>query len=257
MYASLTQQLFALPPETVVYPGHGYSGHMSSTIGEEIRHNAKIGGQVDFEEFRGRMNAMKLAPPKRLGCLIESGDKRRVRMSKLTAKAVKEKIDQDREKVCFVDVRSEDEFRSGHVPGATCVPLDKIESGEASIPTDRLVVLGCQSGMRSARANALLRARGLTNLVEMEGGFSAWAASGYPVRRLRKAIPVMRQVLLTAGTFVFVGTLLGLVVHPGFFAIPLFMGGGLMFAGITGWCGLAFLLERMPWNRVASNAGAK
>lgn len=171
-------------------------------------------------------------------------------MSKLMSpQAVKEKLEGEGGKVCFVDVRSEDEFRSGHVPGASCVPLDQIESGQATIPADKLVVLSCQSGRRSARARELLNARGFTNIVEMEGGFSAWAGSGLPVMRLRKVIPVMRQVLLTAGALVFSGALLGLLVHPGFFGIPLFVGAGLMFAGATGWCGMAFLLERMPWNR--------
>lgn len=177
-------------------------------------------------------------------------------MKNLTPNAVKEKLEQERDKVCFIDVRSEDEFRSGHVPGAICVPLDKIESGQTEIPRDRTVILSCQSGRRSARAKEVLIALGFHNVVEMEGGFSAWAGSGLPVNRLRKGIPVMRQVLLTAGIFVFIGTMLGLSAHPGFFAIPAFMGAGLTFAGATGWCGLAFLLERMPWNRKTSCSAA-
>ena len=170
-------------------------------------------------------------------------------MNNLTPKAVKEKLDKERDSICFIDVRTEDEFRSGHVPGATCVPLDKIESGQVSIPPEKLIVLSCQSGKRSARAKELLRSRGLNNVVEMEGGYSAWSKSGLPVNRLSKSIPIMRQVLITAGIFVLLGTSLGLLVHPGFFAVPLFMGAGLTFAGATGWCGLAFILERMPWNR--------
>lgn len=170
-------------------------------------------------------------------------------MSKLSPNVVNEKLANDKEKVCFVDVRSEDEFKSGHVPGATCVPLDRIECGTADLPKDKLVILSCQSGRRSARAHELLRARGYDNLVEMEGGFSAWAAHGLPVNRIRHAIPVIRQVLLTAGILVFVASVLGLAVSPAFLAIPIFMGAGLAFAGATGWCGLAFVLERMPWNR--------
>lgn len=170
-------------------------------------------------------------------------------MSKLSPNIVKEKLGSENEKVCFVDVRSEDEFKSGHVPGATCVPLDRIEGGSAELPKDKLVILSCQSGKRSARAHELLKARGYENIAEMEGGFSAWAAHGLPVNRVRKAIPVIRQVMITAGTLVFTGAVLGLTVNPAFFAIPLFVGAGLTFAGITGWCGMAFVLERMPWNR--------
>lgn len=170
-------------------------------------------------------------------------------MQQLKPAVVKEKLEKESERICFLDVRTEDEFRSGHVPGAICVPLDRIESGAASLPADRLVVLSCQSGKRSAKARELLNARGFKNIAEMDGGFSAWLASGYPVSRTRKAIPVFRQVLITAGTFIPLGSVLGLAVHPAFFSIPVFFGAGLTFAGVTGWCGLAFLLERMPWNR--------
>lgn len=171
--------------------------------------------------------------------------------AKLVPAAVKERLETKKEKVCFVDVRSEDEFRSGHVPGAVCYPLDKIESGEVSVPKEGLVILGCQSGKRSARAREVLRARGYENLLELEGGFSAWAGAGLPVNRLTRAIPVMRQVMLVAGALVLSGTLLGIFVQPWFLAVPAFVGAGLSFAGATGWCGMAFLLERMPWNRPA------
>ncbi len=170
-------------------------------------------------------------------------------MSKLSPKAVKEKLSSEQEKVCFVDVRSEDEFKSGHVPGAICVPLDRIECGTAELPKNKLVILSCQSGKRSARAHELLKASGYDNLTEMEGGFSAWAAHGLPINRIRRAIPVIRQVLITAGTMVFLGSVLGLTVNSAFFAIPIFVGAGLTFAGATGWCGLAYVLEQMPWNR--------
>jgi hypothetical protein len=83
----------------------------------------------------------------------------------------------------------------------------------------------------------------------MEGGFSAWATQGLPVHRIRRTIPVMRQVLLVAGLLVFTSTVLGLTVNPLFFTVPVFVGAGLTFAGATGWCGLAYLLERKPWNR--------
>lgn len=177
-------------------------------------------------------------------------------MKNLSPIAVKEKLEKERDTVCFIDVRSEDEYRSGHVPGSMCMPLDKIENGQVSVPQDKLVVLSCQSGNRSAKAKALLRSRGFTNVIEMEGGYSAWAGSGLPVNRFSKSIPVIRQVLITAGLFVLSGTILGLLVHPGFFAVPLFMGAGLTFAGTTGWCGMAFILERMPWNRNSTCSAA-
>lgn len=172
-------------------------------------------------------------------------------MSNISPTKVNEKLAQEKDSVCFIDVRSLDEFKSGHVPGANCVPLDSIESDLAKIPKNKLVILSCQSGKRSARAREILQAKGYDNLVEMEGGFSAWAALGLPVNKSRNAIPIFRQVILTAGSLVLAGMALGLLLSPKFFAIPIFIGAGLVFAGATGWCGLAFLLERMPWNRDA------
>ena len=52
------------------------------------------------------------------------------------------------------------------------------------------------------------------------------------------------------------GTLAGLLVSPWFLAVPLFVGSGLTFAGASGFCGLARLLGRAPWNRRMSHAGA-
>ncbi|MGO7251628.1 YgaP-like transmembrane domain, partial [Rhizobium brockwellii] len=48
----------------------------------------------------------------------------------------------------------------------------------------------------------------------------------------------MRQVQITAGALVLAGVLLGLFVTPGFFALSAFVGAGLTFAGVTGWCGM-------------------
>lgn len=162
---------------------------------------------------------------------------------------MKQKLEKESDKICFIDVRNIDEFRAGHVPGAHCIPLDLIESGVAQIPADRLLVLSCQSGKRSARAKQILESRGFVNLVEMEGGYGAWLNAGLPIRKLRASIPIFRQVLLTAGGLVLASMLLGIFLDRRFFAIPVLISAGLIFAGATGWCGLALLLERMPWNR--------
>jgi hypothetical protein len=48
------------------------------------------------------------------------------------------------------------------------------------------------------------------------------------------------------------GVGLGLFVHPALFGLSAFIGGGLIFAGITDTCGMAMLLARLPWNRGAA-----
>jgi predicted branched-subunit amino acid permease len=59
----------------------------------------------------------------------------------------------------------------------------------------------------------------------------------------------MRQVQIAAGSLVVIGVLLGALVHPGFYALSAFVGAGLVFAGVSGFCGMARLLVLMPWNR--------
>jgi hypothetical protein len=59
----------------------------------------------------------------------------------------------------------------------------------------------------------------------------------------------MRQVQIIAGGLSALGALLALAVNPRFAVVPLLIGSGLLFAGITGACGMALLLAKMPWNR--------
>ena len=56
----------------------------------------------------------------------------------------------------------------------------------------------------------------------------------------------MRQVQIGAGGMILTGTLLSLLVHPGWIALAMFAGVGLFVAGTTGFCGMAILLEKMP-----------
>lgn len=66
MFESIREKLFALPPETLVYPGHDYRGHQVSTIAEEMEFNPKVRTENQYEDFKAKMEAMKLGPPKRL-----------------------------------------------------------------------------------------------------------------------------------------------------------------------------------------------
>ena len=83
----------------------------------------------------------------------------------------------------LLDVRTPEEFAEGHVPGAKNIPVAEIEARAAEVPKDRPVVVYCRSGARVKRANAILRERGWTNLVEMEGSMLAWDAAQLPVEK--------------------------------------------------------------------------
>jgi sulfur dioxygenase len=69
LYRSLTQVLFALPPETQVWPGHDYRGLTVSTIGEEMHHNPRIAGKSEAE-FVEIMNGLGLPHPKKLDIAV-------------------------------------------------------------------------------------------------------------------------------------------------------------------------------------------
>ena len=84
----------------------------------------------------------------------------------------------------------------------------------------------------------------------VEGGLDAWKKAGLLVATdRRQPIELQRQVQIGAGSLVLFGTLLGLFISPWCLAIPLFVGTGLIVAGVTGFCGMARVLMRAPWNR--------
>ncbi|PCD02798.1 hypothetical protein COC42_12085 [Sphingomonas spermidinifaciens] len=151
----------------------------------------------------------------------------------------------------LIDIRGADEHARERIPRATNVPLDHI----ANLPRDeRPVVFHCRSGMRTVANAAQLRAAaGDAPAFLLGGGIDAWRSAGLPTISDRsQPLEIMRQVQITAGTLVLTGVLLGLLVAPVFFGLSAFVGAGLVFAGTTGWCGMANLLRLMPWNRRAA-----
>ncbi|MDA0833374.1 MAG: rhodanese-like domain-containing protein [Planctomycetota bacterium] len=159
------------------------------------------------------------------------------------------------ESIDLIDVRTPVEFREIHVAAARNVPLDRLDPEEfkTSITNGShpLFVI-CRSGSRGKQACEKLLGAGLTEVVNVEGGTSAWDQAGLPVVRGKKTISLERQVRIAAGFLVFVGSMLGYFVSPYWFGLSAFVGAGLMFAGITDTCGMGMILARMPWNQVPS-----
>lgn len=150
----------------------------------------------------------------------------------------------------LVDIREPDEFAREHIPGAINLPLARM--GELS-PGDRPVVFHCRSGMRTEANAAKLaeHAQGAPCHV-LAGGLDAWRLAGLAtVLDRRQPLEIMRQVQLIAGGLILLGVLFGVLIAPGFIWLSAFVGAGLMLAGATGWCGMALVLRRMPWNRRA------
>lgn len=157
----------------------------------------------------------------------------------------------------LVDVREPFEHATERIAGARHVPLGHVDPAKLAPDSGgQRLVFHCRSGARSGRAlekcEQALSQSGI-EVYHLEGGIEAWKAAGKPVARAKAApkLDVMRQVQVTAGSLVALGVLLGVVVSPWFLIIPGFVGCGLTFAGLSGWCGMAKLLALMPWNRVA------
>jgi hypothetical protein len=62
-------------------------------------------------------------------------------------------------------------------------------------------------------------------------------------------IPALRQTFVVASVAIIVGVALSITTHPYFLALPLVISGGLMFAGLVGWCPMATLMGKLPWNK--------
>ena len=153
--------------------------------------------------------------------------------------------------VDFINVCTPAEYKEKHIEGVRSVPLDSFEKRLGEFKNKKTIYIHCRSGARGKRAGEFLLSHGITaEIVNVEGGILAWEEANYPVMKtVSSKLPLMRQVLLAAGTLVATSSILGFTVNSNFFLITLFVGFGLMFSGLTGWCGMAYLLAKMPWNK--------
>ncbi|HEX3437660.1 MAG TPA: rhodanese-like domain-containing protein [Pseudacidobacterium sp.] len=152
----------------------------------------------------------------------------------------------------LLDVRTPPEYGGAHVPGARLVPLNelKVEAFLAQHKPGSPIYILCQAGARASKAIEQFERAGCHDCVLVEGGTQAWIDAGLPVHRgVSKVLPLMRQVQIVVGSLAAIGAILVLTVNPWFAILPLFLGCGLLFAGMTGTCGMALMLARMPWNR--------
>jgi len=152
----------------------------------------------------------------------------------------------------LVDIREPIEHAREAIPGAKSVPLSRFDPSNLSthlggVPT---VIFHCQTGKRTVDNESRLASCSLPEVYVLEGGLNAWKSAGLPTKIDRsKPIELQRQVQIAAGSLVLLGLLLALLVSPWFAVVSAFVGTGLTFAGVSGWCGMAKLLGSMPWNK--------
>jgi rhodanese-related sulfurtransferase len=148
----------------------------------------------------------------------------------------------------LVDVREADEVAALSVPGALHIPLDQLTERLEELPCDQDILFLCRSGSRSGMACERV-ANLLPHAKSVDGGIKAWEKAGGAVTVRSRMIPLMRQVQIVAGLLI----LAGFFFKPLWFLVPV-VGIGQTLAGFTGFCGMAKLLQKMPWNRSCAAA---
>lgn len=151
----------------------------------------------------------------------------------------------------LVDVREPAEHEAEYIPGSTLMPLSTVSKAALPNHTGKKLIVHCLKGARGGKAcEKLLAEDPSLEIYNLEGGITAWMQAGNMVKQSGKyMLPLDRQVQLTIGTCVLAGVILGFLIHPGFFWLSGFFGLGLINAGLTGWCGLAIAMAKMPWNK--------
>ena len=207
LYRSITEQIFNLPDDTLIFPGHDYSGRTMSSVGEERQHNPRIGGRADERDFVGFMENLNLAHPKQIDIAVPANlrcgkpqdekvprpaDWGPVRRSyagllEIDPQWVAENLGQ----VHILDVRQPEELvdKLGCIATAQCVPLNELKDRLAEVPKDKPVIPVCHAGMRSGQATVILRDAGFPRVANLHGGMLLWQQMGLPVLRSTSPLP--------------------------------------------------------------------
>lgn len=152
----------------------------------------------------------------------------------------------------LVDLREPDEYARERIAEARNFPLSKIDEADPDFHRGRIAIFHCRSGARTLANAAKLHQKFAEDCQAyiLEGGLDTWKNAGLPVVvDRRQPLELQRQVQMGAGSLVLMGTLLGVFVSPWFLVLPAFAGAGLINAGLTGFCGMARILMKAPWNR--------
>lgn len=152
--------------------------------------------------------------------------------------------------VAFINVCTPAEYKEKHIEGVQNIPLDTLDQHVDELNAKSTVYIHCRSGNRGKQAIEKLVKLGVqAELVNVEGGLMAWQEAGFATKSLTSRLPIMRQVFIGAGSIVLIGTVLTYLFGEMYLLIPLFVSLGLLVSGLTGWCGMALLLSKMPWNK--------
>ncbi|NQY42152.1 MAG: rhodanese-like domain-containing protein [Legionellales bacterium] len=172
-------------------------------------------------------------------------------VSNVSAKILQKWLEKD--EAVLIDVREPIENRTISIKSAINMPLSQVEFSKINIPEhkNKKLVFHCKSGKRSMMACKKILADNIEyDIWNLEGGIIAWEEAGLPVIIPdKKIISIDRQLHISMGMLIIIGMTLGYLYSQAWFILPTIIGLGLLNSGITGWCGFAKLLTKMPWNK--------
>jgi glyoxylase-like metal-dependent hydrolase (beta-lactamase superfamily II)/rhodanese-related sulfurtransferase len=197
-YDAVTQKLFALPDETLVFPAHDYRGHTHSTISEEKRTNPRVVGRTR-QQYIELMNNLGLSLPDKIQEVLQPNQSaiedeslrfpplaELNRVRQLTAQEVRLQLGNPTPPL-LLDVRELEEFTGelGHIPGSRLIPLKELPAriGELEAYKDKDVIVICRAGVRSTTAAAILTGLGFEHVSNLKGGMLDWDDQHLPVER--------------------------------------------------------------------------
>ena len=196
LYRSVYTQIFSLPDQCLLYPGHDYRGLTVTSVAEERRFNPRLGGQLSESDFAGYMNNLGLPHPKKMDVAVPANLVcGRVDTGELPAppdwaplnytfagiwEVAPQWVEEHRRELQIVDVREPDEFNGplGHVENALNIPLGRLDDPQslARLVPQTPVVTVCRAGGRSARASLILQKAGFEQVANLAGGMLRWRA---------------------------------------------------------------------------------
>jgi sulfur dioxygenase len=201
LYHSVREQLFTLPPDCLLYPGHDYNGRTVTTVAEERSFNPRLGDGVREEDFVGYMENLGLPHPKRMDAAVPANLRCGLPDDPETAphapewgpvirtfagvwQIEPEWVHQNLDRLRLIDVREQDEVEAspiGLLPGSMIVPLSELRDRVGEVPRDRPIICVCPAGARSAVAAGILEKAGAVEVANLRGGLFAWRSAGLPV----------------------------------------------------------------------------
>lgn len=200
LFASVHSQIFSLPEDCLLYPGHDYRGVTVTSVAEERRFNPRLGGDVDLGDFSGYMyhlglphpRLMAIAVPANLRCGRPEGDTPPSEVPTWAPLTLRFSGVWEIEPMALlecagavqiVDVREAPEFIDplGHLPQAKLLPLSQLMERLDELDRSRPVVAVCRSGVRSAQASVLLAKAGFARVANLAGGMLRWKSEALPV----------------------------------------------------------------------------